>query len=98
MGQDKAANSSDSIANIIARTIAGLRVSTQHGAGTPLPGTLRVSQQSRVESWTGVLTPGEDLQIKLMVLKSTQLAIFAQEGVMEAVSSEVHIRVGLVET
>ena len=67
--------------------IAGLRVSTQHGAGTPLPGTLRVSQKCRVGPWTGVLESGEDLQTKLMVFKSTQLATFAQRGVTEAVTS-----------
>ena len=97
MGQDQAANSPDSIANIIARTTSGLRVSTQHRAGTPLPGTLRMSQQSRVEPWTEILKPGEDYPTKWMVFKSTQLATFAQEGVIEAVNSKVHIRVGLAD-
>ena len=71
MGQNQAANSPDSIANIIARDIAGLRVSTHHGAGTALPGTLRLSQQRRVEPWTGVFKPGGDLKTKCIVFKLT---------------------------
>ena len=42
-----------------------------------------------------MLKPGEDLQTKLMVFKSTQLATSAQEGVMKAVNSKVHLRVSL---
>ena len=54
-----------------------------------------MSQQSRVEPWTAVLKPGENLQTTLMVLKSTQLATFVQEEVTEAANSKVHIRVDL---
>ena len=97
MEQDQAADSADIIANTIARAIAGLRVSTQHEAGRPLPGTLHVLQQSRVEPSIGVLKPEEKLQTKSMVFKSTQLATFAQEGVIKAENSKVHIRVSLAD-
>ena len=53
-----------------------------------------MTQYSKVEPWDGEIKSGEELQTKLMVFKSSQLSIFAQEGVTDAVITKRHIRVG----
>ena len=95
--QDEESRSGDDFADRIAQGVtSALRGTPVQEQKQQLPGTVRISQSTSVRPavFDGLVRPGEQMQQKVLVFRGQMCALFGQEDCLEAVETDVPIKVG----
>ena len=85
----------DTVSALSQALSSGTRMSQATPEATSGTGTYRIVQQSVPAIFDGVFKSGEDKQQRVMVFQAQMTAFLRQEGCLDVVESDEHIKVGM---